>query len=318
MDELEKFLPMLLGKRVVAENNLTETEGYWYGYDPNAHTSPSQAFTTAAFRYGHTFIQGKVMRYGRHHQFLGAHSLRFLLRHPFIIYEPGRIDELAMGLVDTPSQTYDPFISKEVAGHLFQEPWDHVGLDLPSINLMRGREQGTPGYNFYREWCGMRRAETFEELIPWVGNHTAYLYSTLYAHPDDIDLWSGGISEEKMPGALVGPTFGCIIARNFANIRKGDRFWFENPGFPSSFTLPQLREIRKATQSKILCDNGDRILTIQRWALRQAHPIHNPRVPCEQIPSIDLRVFKEDPDSGGFGDQNYGNGGSGTNAIDYR
>ncbi len=44
----------------------------------------------------------------------------------------------------------------------------------------------------------------------------------------------------------------------------------------------------------------------------------NPRVPCEQIPSIDLRVFKEDPDSGGFGDQNYGNGGSGTNAIDYR
>lgn len=54
---------MLLGKRVVAENNLTEAEGYWYGYDPNAHTSPSQAFTTAAFRYGHTFIQGSRLHH---------------------------------------------------------------------------------------------------------------------------------------------------------------------------------------------------------------------------------------------------------------
>ena len=143
------------------------------------------------------------MRYSKHHQFLGAHSLRYLLRRPFILYEPGRIDELALGLVDTPSQKYDPFITKEVAGHLFQYPEEHVGLDLPSINLMRAREQGVPGYNFYREWCGILRAERFEDLIPWVGNKTAYLYAQFYAHPDDIDLWSGGIAEHPLPGALV-------------------------------------------------------------------------------------------------------------------
>ena len=270
---LNEFLPIVLGPDMIKRYNLTVIEhGYWYGYNPKAHSSPSQAFTTAAFRFGHTFIQGKVRRYNKHHQLIGMHSLRYLLRHPFIIYEPGVVDQLAMGLIDTPAQTYDSFISQEVSGHLFQEPEFHVGLDLPAINLMRAREQGVPGYNFYREWCGMPRVERFEDLIPWMGNRTAYLYSTLYAHPDDIDLWSGGISEFVMSDALVGPTFGCIIARNFANIRKGDRFWFENPGFPSSFSPSQLREIRKATQAKIICENSDNIDTIQRWALKQAHP----------------------------------------------
>lgn len=68
---LNEFLPMLLGVRMMAETNLTEAEGHWHGYDSSAHTSPSQAFTTAAFRFGHTFIQSNVMRYSRHHQFLG-------------------------------------------------------------------------------------------------------------------------------------------------------------------------------------------------------------------------------------------------------
>lgn len=269
---LNEFLPVVIGDDLVRRYNLTAArDGYWYGYTTAAHASPSQAFTTAAFRFGHTFIQGQVRRYSKHHELMGMHSLRFLLRHPFIIYEPGVIDQLALGLVNTPAQTYDSFISREVSGHLFQEPDDHVGMDLPAINLMRGREQGVAGYNFYREWCGMQRAESFEDLIPVMGNHTAFLYSTMYAHPDDIDLWSGGISEHPLPNALVGPTFGCIVGRNFANIRKGDRFWFENPGLPSSFTPAQLRQIRKASQAKIICENGDAIRTIQRWALKLTH-----------------------------------------------
>lgn len=92
-------------------------------------------------------------------------------------------------------------------------------------------------------------------------------------HPDDIDLWSGGISEKPLSGALIGPTFACIIARQFANIRRGDRFWYDRAGLPSSFTPDQLYEIKKSLQSKIICDNADDMETIQVWVMRRPHPV---------------------------------------------
>lgn len=57
-----------------------------------------------------------------------------------------------------------------------------------------------------------------------------------YRHPDDIDLWSGGVSERPLPGSMVGPTFSCLIGITFKELRYGDRFWYENRGQPSEFT----------------------------------------------------------------------------------
>lgn len=119
-------------------------------------------------------------------------------------------------------------------------------------------------------------------------NKTAYQYSKIYKHVDDIDLWSAGISERKMPGSAVGPTMACIISRQFLNSKRGDRFWYENPNQPSSFTPAQLKEIKKATLAKLLCVNGDDIPKIQPWAMRLPHPIYNAKVSCDSLPSINL------------------------------
>lgn len=54
------------------------------------------------------------------------------------------------------------------------------------------------------------------------------MFGACLRHVDDIDLFIGGISEDPADGGVVGPSFGCIIARTFQNLRKGDRFWYEN------------------------------------------------------------------------------------------
>lgn len=162
--------------------------GYWYnGYDDNVHIGPAHGFQVAAYRFGHTFIQSFIRRYNKNHEFIGEDPLHHFLRQPYIVYEPGKLDELIGGLLNTPVQNYDPYISKEISNHLFQAPNEHFGLDLPALNLARSREHGVPGYNFYREWCGLGRARTFEELSPLLQNNTAYLYSTLYKY---VQFWN--------------------------------------------------------------------------------------------------------------------------------
>ena len=96
-----------------------------------------------------------------------------------------------------------------------------------------------------------------------MNNRTVAAYQRLYDTPEDLELFSAGISENPAPGALLGPTFTCIIGRQYHNMRKGDRFWYENGGWPSSFTLEQLKEIRSYTVARLLCDNTDRLDTIQ-------------------------------------------------------
>ena len=52
----------------------------------------------------------------------------------------------------------------------------------------------------------------------------------LYSHPDDIDVFVGGVTETPRDGALVGPLFECLLGYQFRELKLGDRYWYETIG----------------------------------------------------------------------------------------
>ena len=232
-----EFLPMVLGKDIMAKFSLIlERHGYFEGYDATADPSLPASFTAAAFRFGHSLLPSTVERWSTSHKYIGAQRLSQMLRQPYDLYKGGYCDQYIAGLMNQVSQGMDGSMSQEVTNHLFQDSDKNWGLDLAALNMQRGRDHGIPSYNAFREYCGLKPARRWDDLNGAFANDTLKHFTTIYESPDDIDLWTAGISERPTPGSMVGPVFGCIIGETFKNLRLGDRFWHENPGQPSSFT----------------------------------------------------------------------------------
>ena len=60
---------------------------------------------------------------------------------------------------------------------------------------------------------------------------------SLYETPDDVDLTVGGSLENHVDGTLSGPTFLCILIKQFRKTRMSDSYWFETPNEAVGFTI---------------------------------------------------------------------------------
>merc|ERR1712048_319906 len=166
--------------------------------------------------------------------------------------------------------------------------------DLVALNLQRGRDHGLPGYNAFREICGLKRVEEFDYFQDLIPVKIVERLKLIYENVDDVDLFIGGISEVAVPGALLGPTFQCLVGDQFKRLQQGDRFYYDSNSNPGTFTEEQLLEIRKANLARVHCDNGDNIKLMQPLAFRKPSAI-NPLIPCDSItiPKISLYPWKE-------------------------
>ncbi|KAK4304133.1 hypothetical protein Pmani_023906 [Petrolisthes manimaculis] len=296
-----EWLPVVLGPAVMKVFRLPlQRFGYYRGYRTATNPTATNAFATAAFRFGHSLVQHSLMRCdktGKRIPF--SIKLHEELMNPANIHNFGSVDRLMLGLAFEMAQGRDVYMTNELTRHLFQTPGHNYGMDLASLNIQRGRDHGLPAYNIWREQCGLHRFANWGELLQVMDDDTVGRLAAVYRHVDDIDLFPGGLAEKPVIRGLVGPTFACILGQQFLNLRRGDRFWFENGGLTSTLTPRQLREVRKVTLARVLCDNLDDIDKLQKNVFRPTTKTgRNVMVSCftEDIPSMDMTAWKEQPE----------------------
>ncbi|WKX96764.1 hypothetical protein Q1695_012872 [Nippostrongylus brasiliensis] len=290
-----EFLPKILGSELVDEHDLRpKTDGYYTGYDSTCESTLSHSFSTAAYRL-HTLTRRIFPRLDGHYDEVDHYDLGDNFKYADVVYdeEHGGIESILLGLVAVPSMAYDRHVTTALRNYLFskrEEP--ESGLDLIAINIMRGRDHGLPSYVDHREYCGFERPMSFESLSSIMDGGSVDALRRAYESVEDVDLFSGLVSEKPIKGAMVGSTAACIIAEQFARIKKCDRFHYENSG-PQQFTPAQLEQIRQTTLSSVMCANHAWIRKLQPDAFLLPDKLANTPIDCSHLHRIDLSLWSD-------------------------
>ena len=233
-----EWLPLILGNTRMNDFdlNLNATSSYNNTIDPSSLVS----FSTAAFRFGHSMVSGRLVK---KNPTSGITEEISNLSDNFFDpdeYRGAGMERLLTGLQYEKAQEMDRHLSKELSNLLFKNtdgPNNALfGQDLISRNIARGRDHGLPGYaQFYASFgpqtdlnrfmeCWNDRPESFDEF-EWD------LLKQIYIHPKDIDLFVGGLLEKRLSGGgVLGHMFGFLVAEQFRRLKDGDRFFFNQKG----------------------------------------------------------------------------------------
>lgn len=198
------------------------------GYNPEVHPQLSNTFTAAAFRLGHTLLNSNLRRVDYEGNVLpeGHLSLRDAFFNIAAIREVGGLDPYLMGMAQQTQQKMDNKVVDDVRNFLFGPP-GAGGLDLPAINIARGRERGLPTFNQIRQAYGLAPVSFFAQIN---ADLTVYnpLFEAYFGNVNRLDPWVGMLAEKPVAGKLFGPTILAILRYHFAALRDGDRFFYLN------------------------------------------------------------------------------------------
>ncbi|KAK8781120.1 hypothetical protein V5799_017536 [Amblyomma americanum] len=120
--------------------------------------------------------------------------------------------------------------------HLFRQPYLEYGSDLFATDIQRGRDHGLPPYTDYIKHCHNKTVNKFEDLKEFLVDNVTELLRKVYGNVNDIDLYTGGLSEKPIENAEMGKTFACLISDVFHRLKFGDRFYYEHGNQSGSFT----------------------------------------------------------------------------------
>ncbi|XP_044742884.1 chorion peroxidase isoform X2 [Chrysoperla carnea] len=251
-----EWLPEIIGEEAMADFDLRVRPEYSSDYNPNSDPSILNEFSTAAFRL-HSLVDSKIEIYEDNDDMEEMIEISDVMELPSKLRKRKFFDSVLNAMTHQNMQKFDRNFAEGLTRYMFRGG-NPFGLDVTSMNIQRGRDHGLRPYNDYRQLVGLPRVDSWDYFDPEIAD----ILSKLYQTPDDIDLFVGGILEPPEFGSIVGKTFRDIIAEQFSRLRQGDRYFYEhNPNInPGYFTREQLREIKKVTMSRLICDNSDHIL----------------------------------------------------------
>ena len=229
------------------------------GYDHSRDPGIMNVFSAAAYRFGHTMINGRLLRYEENGNVstFGLVDLRNAFFNPTMIKNEGGIEPFFRGMAAQEHQFVDPMIMDDIRNFLFGPPGSG-GIDLLSINLARGRERGLPDYNTIRSDLSLSPHASFSSLTsdPDLRNKLSSIYNN---DLNDIDPWIGLMSEDHLSNAIIGEGLEAILKMQFAALRDCDRYYYEND---PAFTSAEINDIKSTRLSDVILRNTS-IIQIQ-------------------------------------------------------
>uniref|UniRef100_A0AC35TYU2 Peroxidase n=1 Tax=Rhabditophanes sp. KR3021 TaxID=114890 RepID=A0AC35TYU2_9BILA len=172
-------------------------------------------------------------------------------------------------------------------------------LHFTTLLIQLSRDHGLPSYSAFRDKCGLPQVKNLDDLTDQLLNPKIVIpiLQKYFKSIDDVDLILLGLAEKPVRGGLVGPTFACIIGKQFMNVRNGDKFWFDNTKNSEGLSFSQIKQIRKTTLSKLICAAFPSIKTIPSYAFQIPSNEYNFPLACSTLTSnkqfLNLKYWKD-------------------------
>jgi Animal haem peroxidase. len=110
-------------------------------YDPNVDATVANGFSTAAFRFGHTMIEGLITIFSLNSPPAEIDTLMvkdtFFDLTQYLADDGLGMERLLNGLMNQEAQAYDRFLADDVTNFLFSNNNGGIGQDLVARNIQR-------------------------------------------------------------------------------------------------------------------------------------------------------------------------------------